>query len=114
MFKKWQSKLHEYHKCEIFQQVKRSNLRTPDHGMGEAHCNGCSEINHDIKRERKTEITWIKEWRKGAVLESFKEILPEVPRPIVISLDFKVDSLIKKSLDKQMFVKKAKWSIYCT
>jgi hypothetical protein len=49
---------------------------------------------------------WIQEWRKGAVLENFKEILPEVPRSIVISLDFKVDSLIKKSMDRQMFVKK--------
>jgi len=38
-------------------------------------------------------------------LENFKKILPEVPRSIVISLDFKVDSLIKKSLDRQIFVK---------
>ena len=38
-----------------------SNLCTRDHAMGEIQCNVCSEINHDIKRERKTEITWIKE-----------------------------------------------------
>jgi hypothetical protein len=73
--------------------------------MREVHSNGCSEINHDIKRERKTEITWIKELRKEAALENFRKILPEVPRSIVISLDFKVDYLIKKSLDRQIFVK---------
>lgn len=36
------------------EHINRKNLRTSDHGLGEVHCKRCSEINHDIKAERKT------------------------------------------------------------
>jgi hypothetical protein len=49
---------------------------------GEVHCKECSEINRDIKAERKIEITRIKESREAATLL-------EVPRSSVIFWDFK-------------------------